>query len=265
MNELIKYPRTKHILGSNLQIGDEDLKAVNFDEIKDKYLVVEEKVDGSNSGISFSKEGNLLIQSRGHFLNGGSRERHFNLLKTWAAVHKAELFDILGFNYIMYGEWLYAKHTVYYDLLPDYFMEFDVYDKKNNQFLSTQKRKDILSNYNFIHSVKVLYEGSLHRLNDLKILIGKSYFISDNIKQNLIDMCKKLNLDFLTVQNETDLSGIMEGLYIKVENKDIVEQRYKFVRKSFKTTIINSETHWLDRPIIQNQLIGGINWTGNIY
>src|SRR5205807_2014548 len=29
-------------------------------------------------------------------------------------------------RYILYGEWLYAKHTVFYTDLPHYFLEFDI-------------------------------------------------------------------------------------------------------------------------------------------
>ena len=73
---LKKYPRTPHLEGSRLQPGDEDLSQVSFSYIRGKYLVVEEKVDGANSGISFGKDGTLLLQSRGHYLTGGYRERH---------------------------------------------------------------------------------------------------------------------------------------------------------------------------------------------
>ena len=84
MEQIYKYPRTRHIEGSKIQIGDEDLKNVRFDEIKGKFVVLEEKVDGANTGISFDENGNLLLQSRGHFLNGGYGERQFALFKTWA-------------------------------------------------------------------------------------------------------------------------------------------------------------------------------------
>src|SRR5687768_4625168 len=85
--ELFKYPRTHHIEGSRLQPGDEDLDAVPFEEIQGRYLVVEEKMDGANAAISFSPERKLLLQSRGHYLTGGGRERHFNMFKTWANTH----------------------------------------------------------------------------------------------------------------------------------------------------------------------------------
>lgn len=109
MEKIYKYPRTRHIEGSRLQKGDEDLKSVKFDYIKGKYVVLEEKVDGANSGISFDENGNLLLQSRGHFLNGGYGEKQFSLFKMWANSFKNELYKILGNRYIMYGEWLYQS------------------------------------------------------------------------------------------------------------------------------------------------------------
>jgi hypothetical protein len=34
-------------------------------------VTVEEKVDGANAAISFSPDGQMLLQSRGHYLTGG--------------------------------------------------------------------------------------------------------------------------------------------------------------------------------------------------
>ena len=56
--------------------------------------MIEEKVDGANSAISFVN-GELLLQSRGHYLTGGYRERHYNLFKQWAMIHKDELYGTL--------------------------------------------------------------------------------------------------------------------------------------------------------------------------
>ncbi|MEO0841723.1 MAG: RNA ligase family protein, partial [Cyanobacteria bacterium J06643_5] len=84
MKQIYKYPRTHHIRGSRLQPGDEDLNDIPFAEIKNRYVVVEEKVDGANAAISFSADGRIQLQSRGHYLTGGPREKHFNLFKQWA-------------------------------------------------------------------------------------------------------------------------------------------------------------------------------------
>ena len=46
----------------------------------------------------------------------------------------------------------------------------------------------------------------------------------------------------------------MEGLYIKVEENGIVVDRMKYVRYSFLQTVLESNTHWLDRTIIPNKV-----------
>lgn len=115
---LRKYPRTRHIEGSRLQPGDHDLASVPFAAIAGRYLVVEEKLDGANAGISFTPDGDLRLQSRGHYLTGGPRERQFGPFKAWAASVQHVLRERLRDRYVLYGEWLYAKHTVFYDALP---------------------------------------------------------------------------------------------------------------------------------------------------
>ena len=80
--ELKKYPRTPHLSGSKLQVGDEDLSQISFSELDGKHLVVEEKCDGANSAISFDETGALYLQSRGHYLTGGYRERHYKTLQS---------------------------------------------------------------------------------------------------------------------------------------------------------------------------------------
>ena len=57
MEMIFKYPRTRHLEGSRKQQGDQDLKAVPFKEISGRYLVLEEKIDGANCGISFGADG----------------------------------------------------------------------------------------------------------------------------------------------------------------------------------------------------------------
>src|SRR5262245_34720081 len=96
-----KYPRTHHVEGSRLQPGDHDLSSISLSSLGGRWLVVEEKVDGANSGISFDRTGRLYLQSRGHFLDGGPRERHFALFKTWANRWRSELWSVLGSRYVL--------------------------------------------------------------------------------------------------------------------------------------------------------------------
>lgn len=254
-----KYPRTRHIEGSKLQYGDHDLKNVPFEDIRGKFLVVEEKMDGANAGISFDHNGKLLLQSRGHYLEGGFREKHFDLFKTWANTFAPQMHEVITNRYIIYGEWMFAKHTVYYTHLEHYFLEFDIYDKENDVFLSTEKRKELLFFMPFVKSVKVLFEGVLQKKEQLYAYITQSFFINNQHQKCLEEDCNKLKLNYEIVKKETNASNLMEGLYIKQENTDIVEDRFKFVRADFLSSIMDSETHWLDRPIIPNRLAEGVN------
>jgi hypothetical protein len=250
---MFKYPRTPHIEGSRLQVGDEDLDSIPFSAIVGKYLVITEKVDGANSGISFSSDGQILLQSRGHYLTGGAREKQFNLFKQWANSLSGQFWRILADRYILYGEWLYAKHTIFYNYLPHYFLAYDVLDLRKNQFLSTQKRQELLKDFPII-SVPILYAGVLTKQKQLVDLLGKSHYIKDDRLAKLEQICTEKNLDWARMQKQTDCSKLMEGLYIKAETETSVTARYKYVRGSFLTTIQNSDGHWLDRPIICNIL-----------
>jgi hypothetical protein len=228
MTPILKYPRTPHITGSRIQSGDEDLDAVAREVLEGMPVVVEEKLDGSNGGISFDERGTLVLQSRGHALTGGPRERQFDLLKRWASHHLTALRDILGRRYVMYGEWLYARHTIAYDRLPHFFLEFDIWDRETSEFLSTDARSALLAGSPII-SVPVIAAGEITKLEEH---IGLSRCSS---------------------------SETMEGLYMKHEDGGRVIARYKFVRSGFIQAVADSGEHWMDRPIEPNQLREGVD------
>ncbi len=251
--KMIKYPRTAHLEGSRLQSGDEDLEQVPFKSIIGKIIAVEEKCDGANSAISFDRSGELLLQSRGHYLMGGAREKHFDLFKQWATIHQRAFYEVLGTRYIVYGEWMYAKHSVYYDSLTHYFQEFDILDRESGTFLDTPSRHSLLADLPII-SVPVLRRGSFKKINDLTSLIGPSNYIHEDHLERLIQYCQENGLDANTTCSETDPTMLMEGLYLKIEDDGKVVGRLKYVRHSFLQQVLESGTHWLNRPIVPNGL-----------
>ena len=97
-------------------------------------------------------------------------------------------------------------------------------------------------------------------MNDILKYLKESKYITENHIENLRVESEKLNLDPDRQIRETDNSRIMEGLYIKVEENGIVVDRMKYVRYSFLQTVEESQTHWLDRPIIPNKLDKDINY-----
>jgi RNA ligase-like protein len=257
MEQIYKYPRTPHIEGSGLQAGDEVLGVVRFGELAGKHLAVEEKMDGANCGVSFDRDGRLRLQSRGHYLTGGPRERQFHLLKSWASRYAAELWELLGDRYVLYGEWCYGKHTIFHNDLPHYLLEFDLYDTREDLFLSTSQRRARLQNAPFIASVEVLHSGPLASLAALQSLVGPSRFIAAGHREQLWEAARAQEQDPEHVLRESDPSGWMEGLYVKVEEEGVVTERYKYVRSSFLQTVLDSGNHWLDRPLLPNRLREG--------
>ncbi len=159
--------------------------------------------------------------------------------------HYQSLYDCLQQRYIVFGEWLWAKHTIFYDRLPHYWLEFDVYDRVRSIFLSTSARQQLFNGMNFIHSVRVI-DSLIHgNLTGLYSKVGKSAFISSQAYQ-------QLNSQELV---QTDMTGLMEGLYLKVEDEQQVITRYKLVRPEFIEQIVNKAEHWRQRPLVNNIII----------
>lgn len=259
MQSILKYPRTPHLEGSRLQAGDDASSQVPYSHLHGKHIVVEEKMDGANSGIRFNTELELMLQSRGHYLTGGGREKHFNLMKAWAAHREEQLWDVLGPKYLMYGEWCQSKHTVFYDSLPHYFLEFDVLDTESGSFLSTARRRELIGHAP-IAQVPLLYEGPAPRhLQDLLALIRPSLGKTDRWLTTLREVAHRLGIDVERAVAETESSVLAEGLYIKVEQDGKVVERYKWVRRDFLQTLLDSDSHWLSRPIVPNQLATGVD------
>lgn len=254
----LKYPRTPHLEGSRLQPGDHDHDQVHVAHLTQGELIWEEKVDGANSGISFDDHSRLQLQSRGHVLSGGAREAQFNLFKTWATSYEEDLYCVLGERYIMFGEWCYARHSVFYDLLPHYFLEFDVYDKHTGVWLGTDVRHQLLAPLK-ISSVPVLHRGHVQTRKQIEGLIQPSMFKSDNWPTMLHQQAARAGVNPAQAWAETEKSNLIEGLYVKQELNGQVIGRYKFVRYDFVQTIVESGSHWADRPIIVNLLAPGVS------
>lgn len=231
-----KYPRTPHLFGS---VGTDDDKHMGEREslefINDPSLVTEVKLDGGNAGIHFAN-GEMVLQCRGHLITSGMHPQ-FDLFKQWAAVKRDTLEICLEDRYILFGEWLYAKHSVHYRQLPHYFFEFDIYDKADGVFLSLDRRTEILTGSG-IHTVPVIHRGKVAR-DELPKLIGPDPYdaVFDNPLTGRPD-------------------NLMEGLYLRKERDGVVTGRAKFVRPEFVEKVKQSE-HWQHQRMVPNLLSEG--------
>ena len=232
--DFIKYPRTPHLFGSKGTDDDKHLGEVESTKfIADGSLIVEEKIDGTNVGIHFSNKGELVLQCRGHLITEGMHPQ-YDLFKQWATVKRYVLEQRLENRFILFGEWVYARHSVFYRQLTHYFFEFDIYDKDRNAFLDLNHRSALLEGTG-LQTVPVLHSGPLNR-TDLEELLGPSSFEShfENPLTKRVD-------------------NLMEGIYLRTEAEGVVTGRAKIVRPEFVEKVKQS-IHWQYQAMVPNEL-----------
>jgi hypothetical protein len=184
-------------------------------------LIVEEKVDGANLGISIGSNGRLRAQSRGNYLAPGKSHAQWNPLWPWLAQRRATLEEGLQPGLILFGEWCYARHSVPYDALPDWFLAFDIFEARTRRFWSVTRRNKWLLGRNIV-PVAELTRGKFQK-NQIPSLLGPS-----------------------------QVGHVpMEGIYLRRETNGYLEGRAKVVSVAFKQQI---EEHWTRRALVQNHL-----------
>jgi ATP-dependent RNA circularization protein (DNA/RNA ligase family) len=217
-----KFPSTPHlaVLG-NVEIrNDKVMSDSDRDAFLQHEIIIEEKVDGANLGISFDSEGNIRAQNRGEYLQFpeiGQWEK----LENWLDKRADDIFEYLTDRYILFGEWCYAQHSIYYDRLPDWFIGFDLYDRQSQRFLSTKIRDGFLKAIN-ISSVPTTARGHFS-LQDIKNKLSTSKF-SDQPA---------------------------EGLYLRFDMGDYLIKRAKLVNPAFIQSI---KDHWSTAGIKPNRI-----------
>jgi hypothetical protein len=218
-----KFPHTPHLfwLGDGTPREDKVLSKIEADGFLSGEVVVEEKVDGANLGISVGSDGRICAQSRVNFLNPAHCHAQWKPLWPWLMRREDDLIEALGRDLVLFGEWCHAKHTVPYDELPDWFLEFDVFQAGSRRFWSTERRNDLLHQLG-IHPIPEKHRGNLTR-QQLMRFIGTS----------------------------SVGSGPAEGIYLRREEADFLLQRAKVVGPAFKQQIV---AHWTRKPLVPNKL-----------
>jgi hypothetical protein len=232
-----KYPRTPHLFGSRGTDDDKHLsEAESLALLANDSLIVEEKLDGTNVGIHFTSSGRLVLQCRGHEITPGMHAQ-YDLFKQWTMGKRPMLESMLADQLLLFGEWLYARHSVHYRRLPHYFFEFDIYDKKKEKFLDLESRLTLLEGTGLL-TVPVVHRGAMSA-QELQRLIGPSRF--DSLFEN-------------PLTGRTD--NLMEGLYLRTEADGRVTARAKLVRPEFVEKVKLSN-HWQHEALVPNLLTEG--------
>lgn len=122
-------------------------------------LVVAEKVDGTNLAIPFDGEAHIQYQNRGAYFRSPFSGQWKNLSE-WLIPKTDILFEKLTDRHILFKEWCYAQHSVFYNQLPDCFWGFDIFDKESLKFLSRSRRDAVFLDID-ISGIPVIKKGRL--------------------------------------------------------------------------------------------------------
>ena len=111
-----KFPHTPHLLwlGEGTPREDKILSSSEARAFLDGTVIVEEKVDGANLGLSVGPDGRVRAQSRGNYLAPGRCHAQWSPLWLWLAQREEALAKALGSELMLFGEWAYALHTIAY-------------------------------------------------------------------------------------------------------------------------------------------------------
>lgn len=224
-NNFVKFPHTPHLawLSSSPVRADGILSVSEIEGFLRDDVVIEEKVDGANLGISVSPNHTISVQNRGAFLERPAAVQ-FQPLWSWLGSRSNQLIKELGQELILFGEWCYAVHSIRYDRLPDWFIGFDVYDRKADSYLAADERNEMLKRLD-LHPVPRVANGHFS-LTQVTELLERSYSAFG--------------------------ASRIEGLYLRRETRGWLDQRVKIVRSDFTQAIT---THWSSRPMVRNGLL----------
>ena len=207
--EKYKYPRTFHFPFSEGASSDDKIhKDTNF--LNEKIVVVTEKMDGENT----------TVYGDGTFHARSIDSKHKEYHSYMASIVNTFYWNIPEGDRIC-GEYMYAKHSIYYENLESYFYVFGIYDK-DNICLSWEETKKICKELGLV-TVPELYVG----VYDEEII--------KNIAKEVVDR----GGEGIVVRNAD--AFLYEDFSVNVA---------KFVRKGH----VQTDKHWTQSEIIPNKL-----------
>ena len=224
---LHKFPSTPHLawLGRAPVRGDKVMDATEAGAFLSGPVVIEEKIDGANLGISLAEDGRIRFQNRGNWMEG-KLAGQWEPLRGWMARHEERVREHLPHGHVLFGEWCRARHSLGYDRLPDWFVAFDVLDIGAGRFWSVDRRDALVTQLGMARVPRIA-EGRLDLRDVLSGVEGLSAF------------------------GPTP----REGLYLRRDDGRWLASRAKVVRAEFTQTMAE---HWSRQPLVKNRAKGAV-------
>jgi len=235
------FPKTPY-LPHNANVLSDDIIASEKDSniIFSQKSYFEEKIDGSSVGIRL-ENGHFVVRNRNNILSKGYVKKEtpaklqFRSIWNFAEENRSnfeKLEEMIGFTPTVYGEWLYAKHTIHYNMLPSLFIAYDLYDFEKQLFVSPK-----------------LYRYAFRECGfSLPNTFGphKECPPSDTLQPNSYE-----ELETMIAKKSPWSDEKVEGVYIKVVNEadNAIISRFKIVRPDF-----HPDDKWNEKEIIKNKL-----------
>ncbi|KAJ3003079.1 hypothetical protein HKX48_001969, partial [Thoreauomyces humboldtii] len=232
-SHITKFPRTRHLfdMGSatrdDLVLSSHEVSTfLSQTTSPPTTLILEEKIDGANLGISIDATTHVIhLQNRSHRIDGHSHAQ-FRRLPLWIERHDGDLRKVVrpGRD-VLYGEWMFAKHSIHYQRLPDTFLVFDLLDRHTSVFLSRDALQKRLRDTDLVTVPRVpLPDGT----------------VTAEVLKRMVETTRSRYYD-----------GVVEGLYIRKERDGKVVDRAKLVRTDF----IAGNEHWSKGIIMRNGVV----------
>ena len=217
-------------------------KYLDIERCKQKYaetfnvgedIVIQEKIDGSNASIRYDEEsGTLKAFSRRLELSADNTLNGF-----WDYVQTLNLDtfkEILGSRYIVFGEWMGAKHAIKYpENVYGKFWMFDVWDTQTEQYLPYEETRSFYDKLiargnegNKFNFVPVFYIGKFESWEKAMELVGKTEVGAEPAGEGIV----------IKRQNCLDSKSSRLPFYVK-----IVSEQFSEVHKSKKQKAIDPE------------------------
>jgi hypothetical protein len=173
--ELPGYPRIPYLWRAD---ASEDDEVVPPDAIRawlGEPVVVEEKLDGANVSL-WLDDGRILVASRGG-VGAMDRAGQLGRLRAWVGERGEPLREVLADGWVLYGEWLWLRHGVPYDGLPDWLVVLDLW-RADGGFAATERRDEIAVGAGLALPPR-LFGGVLGSRETLVGLLGTSGFSTE--------------------------------------------------------------------------------------
>lgn len=162
----LKYPSTPHLPFSP-SVFDDDIQLKNCEQFVNKDVIITEKMDGGNCQLF---QGNVYARTTSKVATHES----FNKIKS--------LYPSFSYkqpkNIALYGENMYAIHSIEYNNLSDLYYLFAVL-KDGKKWLSFSRVKQIAEYFGLTH-VPILFEGKFKSSKEIQ------KWMENRAKQNSI-------------------------------------------------------------------------------